>query len=315
MPLSPTNNQQKPSAIFLMGPTAAGKSAFAIELAHHIPAEIISVDSAMVYRGMDIGTGKPTIAERQGVAHHLIDIRDPADTYSAAEFARDASKLMAEISERGRIPLLVGGTMLYFRALQHGLSALPAADPYTRSSLLAEGQKLGWEAMHQRLVQIDPKSAARIHQNDPQRIQRALEVYVLTGQPMSSFFLTPTEALAEQYHIHSFALSPTERQVLHQKIEQRFHQMLKAGLLAEVEVLFKRSDLNRDMPSMRAVGYRQIWGHLAGEYPFEEMVYKATVATRQLAKRQLTWLRSLHEINWLPNTHLASVESVIHCLS
>lgn len=298
-----------------MGPTAAGKSAFAIELAHHIPAEIISVDSAMVYQGMDIGTGKPTLAERQGVPHHLIDIRDPANTYSAAEFARDASKLMAEITERGGIPMLVGGTMLYFRALQQGLSALPAADPQIRASLLEDGQRLGWEAMHQRLALIDPNSAVRIHQNDPQRIQRALEVYALTGQPMSALFGTPTAALTEQYQIHTFALSPTDRQVLHQKIEQRFHQMLTVGLVAEVEALFKRSDLNRDMPSMRSVGYRQIWGYLAGEYPFDKMVYKATAATRQLAKRQLTWLRSLHEINWLPNTHLASLETVIHCLS
>lgn len=302
-------------AVFLMGPTAAGKSLFAIEIARQIPAEIISVDSAMVYKGMDIGTGKPTLAEMQGVPHHLIDIRDPKDTYSAAEFARDASKLMADITQRGKLPLLVGGTMLYFKALQQGLSALPSADPTVRAALLEEAQKIGWEAMHQRLAEIDPDSAARIHPNDPQRIQRALEVYKITGQKMSQLMGARQTDLLENYHIHAFALSPTERHVLHQKIEQRFHQMLAAGFVAEVEALFKRGDLNIHMPAMRAVGYRQVWAYLAGEYGYEEMVYKAIVATRQLAKRQLTWLRSLSDIIWLSNTHLASSQTVIHSVS
>ncbi len=302
-------------AIFLMGPTAAGKSAFAIEIAHQIPAEIISVDSAMVYKGMNIGTGKPTLAERQGVPHHLIDIRDPKDTYSAAEFAGDARKLMAEITQRGKIPLLVGGTMLYFKALQQGLSALPSANPNVRAALLDEAQKIGWEAMHQRLAEIDPDSAARIHPNDPQRIQRALEVYKITGQKMSQLLGARQVDLIGNYHIHAFVLSPTERHVLHQKIEQRFHQMLAAGFVAEVEDLFKRGDLNIHMPAMRAVGYRQVWGYLAGEYDYGEMVYKAIVATRQLAKRQLTWLRSLSDIIWLSNTHLASSQTVIHSVS
>lgn len=302
-------------AVFLMGPTAAGKSLFAIEIARQIRAEIISVDSAMVYKGMDIGTGKPTLAEMQGVPHHLIDIRDPKDTYSAAEFARDASKLMADITQRGKLPLLVGGTMLYFKALQQGLSALPSADLTVRAALLEEAQKIGWEAMHQRLAEIDPDSAARIHPNDPQRIQRALEVYKITGQKMSQLMGARQTDLLENYHIHAFALSPTERHVLHQKIEQRFHQMLAAGFVAEVEALFKRGDLNIHMPAMRAVGYRQVWAYLAGEYGYEEMVYKAIVATRQLAKRQLTWLRSLSDIIWLSNTHLASSQTVIHSVS
>lgn len=303
------------NVIFLMGPTAAGKSAFAIEIAHHIPAEIISVDSVMVYRGMNIGAGKPTVIEMQGIPHHLIDIRDPRDTYSAAEFAKDAQQLMTEITARGRIPLLVGGTMLYFRALQQGLSALPSADPKIRACLLKEGQRIGWEAMHQRLGEIDPESAARIHPNDPQRIQRALEVYEITGQPMSKFFEVSKSKSIDDYQIHTFAISPPNRTELHQKIEQRFHQMLVAGLVAEVESLFKRGDLNSNMPSMRAVGYRQVWGYLAGEYRYDEMVDKAIAATRQLAKRQLTWLRSLSDIKWLSNTHLASLQSVIHCVS
>lgn len=302
------------NAIFLTGPTAAGKSTFAIEIAQRIPTEIISVDSAMVYRGMNIGTGKPTATERQGIPHHLIDIRDPRDTYSAAEFAKDAQQLMTEITARGHIPLLVGGTMLYFRALQQGLSALPSADPKIRATLLEEGQKIGWEAMHQRLTEIDPESALRIHPNDPQRIQRALEVYEITGQPMSKLFEDSKLKPIADYQIHAFALSPPDRTELHQKIEQRFHQMLNDGLVAEVEVLYKRGDLNINMPSMRAVGYRQVWRYLAGEYRYDEMVDKAIVATRQLAKRQLTWLRSLSDITWLSNIHLASCQTVIHCV-
>lgn len=299
-----------------MGPTAVGKSDFAIEIAHKIPVEIISVDSAMVYRGMDIGTSKPSVAERQGIPHHLIDIRDPSETYSAAAFAKDATQLMQEITERGRIPLLVGGTMLYFRALQQGLSPLPSADPKTRASLLEEGQKIGWDAMHQRLASVDPESAARIHPNDPQRIQRALEVYTITGQPLSQWFgAQKTEEAIKNYAIHAFVLVPSDRASLHQKIEQRFHQMLAMGLVAEVDLLFKRGDLNSHMPAMRAVGYRQVWQYLAGEYAFDEMTYKAIVATRQLAKRQLTWLRSLSDITWLSNTGLASVSTVVHCVS
>jgi tRNA dimethylallyltransferase len=310
------NKTIKPPAIFLMGPTAAGKSAFAIELAHKIPVEIISVDSALVYREMNIGTGKPSLAEMQGIPHHLIDIRDPSQTYSAAAFAKDATQLMSEITERGRIPLLVGGTMLYFRALQQGLSLLPSADIKTRAQLLEEAQTIGWDAMYQRLAKIDPESAARIHPNDPQRIQRALEIYAITGQSMSQLFgIQKTEAAIKNYEIHAFALAPSDRALLHQKIEQRFYQMLAMGLVAEVALLFKRGDLNSNMPSMRAVGYRQVWQYLEAKYTFDEMVYKAIVATRQLAKRQLTWLRSLSDIMWLSNTRLASLSAVVHCVS
>ena len=299
-----------------MGPTAAGKSNFAIEIAHKIPVEIISVDSAMVYREMNIGTGKPSLAEMQGIPHHLIDIRDPLETYSAAEFAKDATQLMTEISSRNRIPLLVGGTMLYFRVLQQGLSDLPSADPKVRASLLEEAQKIGWDAMHQRLMRIDPESGARIHPNDPQRIQRALEVYAITGHGMSTFFnLQKTATARKNYEIHAFALAPNDRALLHQKIEQRFHQMLALGLVAEAEGLFKLYDLNSNMASMRAVGYRQVCRYLQGGCTFDEMVYQGIVATRQLAKRQLTWLRRLTDITWLSNTGLASLSTVIHSLS
>jgi len=305
----------KHPAIFLMGPTAAGKSAFAMQLANELPVEIISVDSAMVYTSMDIGTGKPSAEDQTRVPHHLIDIRDPSVAYSAAEFARDALLRMQEITARGRIPLLVGGTMLYFRALQQGLSALPAADPAIRAQLLMEGERIGWAAMHQRLATVDPESAQRIHPNDPQRIQRALEIYEITQLPMSVLFSqTEEQEQIGKYQIHAFALSP-DRQILHQQIEQRFYQMLKQGFMAEMECLFKRGDLNNAMPSMRAVGYRQGWAHLSGDYDYEEMIYRAIVATRQLAKRQTTWLRSLVDVEKLPNTHLASFKTVIHCLS
>lgn len=309
-------NTIKPPIIFLMGPTAAGKSAFAIELAQKIPAEIISVDSAMVYRGMNIGTGKPSVTEMQGIPHHLVDIRDPLETYSAAEFAKDAIALMQAITTRGRVPLLVGGTMLYFRALQYGLSPLPSSDPGIRAKLFIEGQKLGWDAMHERLAIVDPESAARIHPNDPQRIQRALEVYAIAGQPLSKLCAAEkTSETLKNYTIHTFALAPVERALLHQKIADRFHRMLSAGFVAEVEALFKRSDLNSETPSMRSVGYRQVWKYLENEYNFDEMTDKAIVATRQLAKRQLTWLRSLSDIKWLSNTGLASLLAVIHCVS
>lgn len=302
-------------AIFIMGPTAAGKTDLALACANTLPVEIISVDSAMVYRGMDIGTGKPSLSELASVPHHLIDIRDPSETYSAAEFVDDTLKLMGEITDRGRLPLLVGGTMLYFRALQQGLSPLPSAEPSIRSKLLEESQQLGWAALHNRLATIDPDSAKRIHINDPQRIQRALEVYEITGKTMSWFFQHPHLSPLADYQIEAFVLSPKDRQALHQRIEQRFHRMLEQGLVDEVEALFKRGDLNCNLPSMRAVGYRQIWQYLNGDHTREEMVYKAIAATRQLAKRQLTWLRSLDGVKWLQNNHLASLETVVHSVS
>lgn len=302
-----------PQAIFLMGPTAAGKSALALALSEHLPIEIISVDSAMIYRGMDIGTGKPGAEEMAKVPHHLVNIRDPKEAYSAAEFAKDALKHMKAITSRGHIPVLVGGTLLYFRALQEGLSSLPSADPSIREALLKKAGERGWAALHQQLTAIDPQTAARIHPNDPQRIQRALEVYEITGKPMSSFFTSTPKTSMQNYHLKAFALAPTERQELHQRIELRFYHMLEQGLIAEVETLFKRGDLNLELPSMRAVGYRQIWEYLSGAYSYQQMISRAIAATRQLAKRQLTWLRSLSYIEWLPNNHLASLKSMINC--
>ncbi len=312
---------QLPTAIFLMGPTAAGKTALALDIAKQLPVEIISVDSAMVYKGMDIGTGKPTLEERARIPHHLIDIRDPSEPYSAAEFRKDALRLMSEITKRQRIPLLVGGTMLYFRVLQEGLSLLPSADRKIRARILEEAHEKGWWVLHQRLARIDPKTADKIHPNDTQRIQRALEVYEITKKPMSECFesysnlaFTDPKAL-QHYRIHTFILAPTLRVTLHQRIEQRFHYMLQQGLILEAEKLFKRKDLDLSLPAMRAVGYRQIFRFLAEDYGYEIMVDKAIAATRQLAKRQLTWLRSLSDAEWLQNNHLASLTTVIHCVS
>lgn len=324
-------SENKNPAIFLMGPTASGKTALSLSLAKKLPVEIISVDSAQIYRGMSIGTGKPTAAELAEVPHHLIDIRDPIEPYSAASFAKDALTLMQSITEKGKIPLLVGGTMLYFRALLQGLAPLPSADPIIRARLLLEAQTLGWGDLHQRLAAVDPLSAERIHPNDPQRIQRALEVFEISGKPMSSFFETAESAIdntianghtspISDYQIHAFAFMPNdaERLVLHQKIEQRFKSMLEQGLINEVEALYNRKDLDPTLPAIRAVGYRQVWQFLAGECNYNEMVFKAIVATRQLAKRQITWLRSLQTqlgIKKVTLDHLASCNTMLHCLS
>jgi tRNA dimethylallyltransferase len=312
---------KKPPAIFLMGPTASGKTDLAIELLARLPLEIISVDSAMVYKGMDIGTGKPTSEVLAYAPHHLIDIRDPSEPYSAADFAIEARKLMSEITARGKIPLLVGGTLLYFRALEQGLSLLPPADNAIRARLWAEGNEMGWLQLHNRLAAIDPASAQRIHPHDPQRIQRALEVFEITGKPMSYFFQN-TNSLkeggsrnaTEEHELYRFALLPSDRAILYERIERRFDRMLDLGLIDEVELLFKRGDLTPDLPAIRSVGYRQVWKYLEGGYKYDEMVYKAKVATRQLAKRQLTWLRQLPKLIELKNTLLASIETVIHCV-
>jgi len=273
-----------------MGPTASGKTGLAVELCERFPLEIISVDSALVYRGMDIGTAKPDQQTLQKAPHRLIDILDPGESYSAAVFCSDALREMRQITAAGKVPLLVGGTMLYFRALEHGLSDLPAADEDVREQLEHQAAEIGWPAMHDILAQKDPQAAARIHPNDPQRIQRALEVIHVSGRSMSEL-QADMSGDGLNYRIHKIIISPADRAVLHQRIEQRFDLMLKEGFLDEIRDLHSRSDLNADMPSMRAVGYRQAWDWLEGRGTFEQMREKAIVATRQLAKRQLTWLR------------------------
>ena len=279
----------------LAGPTASGKTAAALAIAEVLPVEIVSVDSALVYRGMDVGTAKPTAAERAAVPHHLVDIIDPAESYSAAQFVADARRLVEEIHARGRLPLLVGGTMLYFKALQDGIDALPAADASLRAELDADAARRGWPALHAELALVDPATAARLAPNDAQRIQRALEVYRLTGQALSSFhsgrFAKGERKPEPQAPLVS--LEPRERAWLHERIAQRFTAMLEHGLLDEVRSLRARGDLGLALPSMRCVGYRQAWEMLDGLYPSSELAERGIAATRQLAKRQLTWLRAM----------------------
>jgi len=282
--------QPNPPAIFLMGPTASGKTALSVQLAQALNGEIISVDSALVFKGMDIGTAKPTMEERGGISHHLIDILDPAESYSTGQFRKQALALMDDITRRGKIPILVGGTMLYFNVLNSGLAVLPEADPTIRAKLDQDLVQLGKEALHRRLANIDPESAARIHPNDPQRVQRALEVYEISGKPLTSFF-TAAQAQDIPYRKIKLIIAPQDRVILHEIIARRFKQMLEQGFIDEVAVLYQRGDLTEKMPSIRAVGYRQAWSYLQGEYDLETMAEKAIVATRQLAKRQFTWLR------------------------
>ena len=306
----------KVRALAIAGPTASGKTGLALAIAAHLQprggAEIISVDSALVYKGMDIGTAKPIPEELAAVTHHLIDIRDPLTAYSAAEFARDALACVNDISSRGKIPLLVGGTMLYFKALFEGLNDMPSANPNIRASIQAEAEALGWPAMHAKLLEVDPTSAARLAPADSQRISRALEVFRISGQPMSSFqknIETPhaMKALSETsdsldqagalnfHNVPMLSLEPDNRAWLHQRIEQRFDDMLQHGFLDEVRNLRARGDLSIDLPSMRCVGYRQAWEALDGTLPMAELRDRGVFATRQLAKRQLTWLRSMTE--------------------
>ena len=286
-----------PPAIFIMGPTASGKTDLAIELCEQLPVELISVDSAMVYRGMDIGTAKPSADELVRAPHRLIDICDPAEAYSAARFRDDALREMTQISAAGRIPLLVGGTMLYYRALQYGLSDMPRADPEVRARLERELAAQSLHVMHQRLADVDPLSAQRIHPNDPQRILRALEVWEISGQPLSTLQAAAGESMP--YRAIKLVRAPQSRERLHKRINQRFLAMLSQGFVEEVEHLAMRGDLMPDMPSMRSVGYRQIWSWLRGEYGRDEMVRRGQAATRQLAKRQMTWLRSEQDCHWL----------------
>lgn len=290
-------NENLPPAIFLMGPTASGKTALAVQLAQALNGEIISVDSALVFREMDIGTAKPTLEERGGIAHHLIDILDPSESFSTGQFRTQALALMAQITQRGKLPILVGGTMLYFNALTQGLAQLPPANVEIRARLDAELERDGKIALHQRLAQIDPQAANRIHPNDPQRVQRALEIFELTGKAMSDFFAENQTDLP--YQIHKFVIAPEDRKVLHEIIALRFHKMLEQGFLAEVEKLYLRGDLNDKMPAIRAVGYREAWAYFDGEYNLQTMTEKAIIATRQLAKRQFTWLRRETDAHFL----------------
>jgi tRNA dimethylallyltransferase len=332
-----TDQGAAPGAVFLLGPTAAGKSAIAMALARQRDIEIISVDSALVYRGMDIGTAKPTAEERRRVPHHLIDLLDPVDACSAASFAADARRLIDEIRGRGRLPLLVGGTMLYAKALNDGLDALPAADPAIRARLDAEAARVGWPALHARLRQIDPVTAARLEPGDSQRIQRALEVHALSGRPMSTLLTRGRGPNADpragpgqsasgdtrstdgvRFPLPVVALEPSDRAVLHRRIALRFEAMLAAGFLDEVATLRARHDLEPTMPSMRCVGYRQAWTYLDGTIGREQMAEQAVAATRQLAKRQLTWLRSMtgrHCVDCLADDATQQVATLVDNLS
>lgn len=324
-----------PPAIFLMGPTASGKTHLAIELCRRLPCDIVSVDSAMIYRGMDIGTAKPSADELAQAPHRLIDIRDPAQTYSVADFRRDALAEMDAIQRNGRIPLLVGGTMMYFKALMQGLSALPASDPQLRRKLEGLAEKHGWSALYAELEEKDPVAARLIHANNRQRLLRALEVIRLTGKPISRLWEQggqggPEGAAVERpdnytyftrwqadespslpYTITQFAIAPSERRLLHGRIEQRFRAMLGAGFLDEVRSLMARGNLRSDLPSMRCVGYRQAWAYLAGEFDEQTLVENGAAATRQLAKRQLTWLRKWSDLNWLDSESPEIVDSTL----
>lgn len=302
--------QHQPLLLCVMGPTASNKSDFALRLHQLLPVDIISVDSALVYRGLDIGTAKPTWQQRQDVPHRLIDIRDPMQVYSAAEFRGDALQAIAQSVQVGRIPLLVGGTMLYFKALLQGLACLPAADTRVRQQLEQQAASVGWPALHQQLAQVDPLAAGRIHPHDTQRVSRALEVFLLTGRPLTELIQQTDRPIP--YQIKQVALVPLDRTEHHRQIEQRFQQILAAGFEQEVHTLWQRGDLHRDLPALRAVGYRQMWRYLEGEISQQQMIYQAICATRQLAKRQMTWLKRWPDRQWLDSSQLAvALQSVV----
>lgn len=304
--------ERLPPVICLMGPTASGKTALAMALYDNLPCDIISVDSALVFKGMDIGTAKPTAQELEKYPHRLIDLIDPAQSYSAADFCKDALREIAEIQARGRIPLLVGGTMMYFKSLIEGISPLPEADASIRKQIESEAAALGWAAMHEQLEVFDPVSAKRIHQNDPQRLTRAIEVYRLTGKSLTE--LTEIKGKKLGGDVIQLAITPSDRKTLHQRIEQRFDIMMQQGFEQEVVKLKQRPDLHENLPSIRCVGYRQMWQYLNNEFSYDEMIFKGVCATRQLAKRQLTWLRSWPNLTWLDmedETNLQQVLSIV----
>lgn len=286
---------KKPPVIFLMGPTASGKTDLAMALHDHLPVELVSVDSALVYRGMDIGSAKPSKVELEKYPHRLIDIRDPSEPYSAADFVADAEREIENIHAQGKIPLLVGGTMLYFKALLDGLADMPEADAEVRAKIEKDAEVHGWAYVHQQLAEVDPQMAVEIHPNHSQRLCRALEVYLVSGKTMTQLReaqqSSDRKSFAERYAVSQMAISPRDRSVLHQRIEQRFVKMLNTGMIDEVRGLFERGDLHPDLPAIRAVGYRQVWEYLGQQLNYDEMVERGVIATRQLAKRQLTWLK------------------------
>lgn len=283
--------------IAIMGPTASGKTGLALEIAAKVDSEVISVDSALVYKGMDIGTAKPTQEEQEGVVHHLIDIIDPAESYSVSQFVNDTNALIGDILARGKVPILAGGTMMYFNALINGISPLPKSDEKIRDEITQQAQRLGWSKLHDELRGVDPISGERIHPNDPQRITRALEVYRSTGKTLTHWQQQEGEKCP--YNIAQFAIAPADRAVLHERIAARFDMMLEQGFEKEVVKLYERSDLHEDLPSIRSVGYRQMWQYLDGQLSYAEMRERGIIATRQLAKRQLTWLRGWEQVTWL----------------
>ncbi len=302
-----------PAAIMLMGPTASGKTELAMALCRQLPCDIISVDSAQVYRGMDIGSAKPSAELLKQYPHRLVDIRDPADPYSAAQFREDALREMHDITANGRIPLLVGGTMLYFKVLLQGIGDLPSADHDIRAQINAEAKAHGWPHIHQQLAVVDPQSAQRIFPNDPQRLQRALEVYRITGVTLTEWHARQHRRQAESipFSLYQMAIAPRDRSVLHARIAARFEQMLEQGLLAEVQVLFGRDDMHAGLPAIKAVGYRQVWEYLEGKLSYDEMIERGIIATRQLAKRQYTWLRSWPDLHWIYTDHESCADTSV----
>lgn len=299
----------KPLALVILGPTASGKSALSLELAKRFPVEIISMDSALVYRGMDIGTAKPTLEERAVCPHHLIDIRDIGESYSAADFLEDAVRLVKEIRARGRYPLIVGGTMLYAKALRDGINEMPSTSPEVRMAVASEAETLGWPAMHAQLAEVDPQTAARLSPNDSQRIGRALEVYRMTGRPLSAFHAEASKA--PPFETLTVGLLPQDRKALHQRIEERFDLMLADGFLDEMRQLMQREDYDPESPAMRAVGYRQAIDFLEGRTDWAGFHLAGVAATRQLAKRQMTWMRSMPDVTLLDPLKEGTLEAMV----
>jgi len=305
----------QPPAIFLLGPTASGKSDLAMKLTSHLPVELVSVDSALVYRDMNIGTAKPDAEILRQYPHHLVDIRNPDEVYSAADFRSEVLTLMSAISERGNIPLLVGGTMLYFKVLIEGIASMPAADSAIREKIVREAKTGGWQKVHQRLAEVDPESAARIHPNDPQRLQRALEIWELTGESMTQLHKKQQDLVSLPFSVCQLAIIPSDRADLHRIIAARFEQMIKDGFIEEVEHLREKYGLNAELPSIKSVGYRQVWQYLEGEVDRKAMQERAIIATRQLAKRQFTWLRGWSNLKEIPFPEVNEALKIIQASS